>query len=225
MKSNDDLIAFFSFAFLQRRRSKAQLLQDLWVLFQTKEKRAGYFVEFGACDGVSLSNTLLLEKEYGWHGILAEPDPRWHKDLQANRDCQISRKCVYSESGQMIRFSCATIPELSRISDIVPDDSHERSKNRTAADVVNVEIISLLDLLREANAPKEIDYLSIDTEGSEELILRKFDFEAYQFGLITVEHAGETTKREAIYKLLTQQGYQRWHKEMSRWDDWYVLQK
>ena len=71
----DDMIAFFSFAFLNRRRSRAQILQDLWVLFQSREKHGGYFVEFGACDGLSLSNTFLLEKEYGWTGILAEPAP------------------------------------------------------------------------------------------------------------------------------------------------------
>lgn len=219
----DDLIAFFSFAFLNRHRSRAQILQDLWVLHQTQEKRSGYFVEFGACDGLSLSNTLLLEKGYGWTGILAEPDPRWHEALYKNRSCHISTKCVHSASGEIMSFSCATIPELSRITDVVPDDSHERSGNRRQAENVNVETITLLDLLREAEAPGYIDYLSIDTEGSEELILRDFDFSAYRFGLITIEHAGEQKKRNAIFKLLTKHGYRRWYPEMSRWDDWYVL--
>ena len=66
--------------------SNAQLLQDLWVLYELKEKRNGYFVEFGACDGMSLSNTLLLEKTFGWQGALAEPARAWHAALYANRE-------------------------------------------------------------------------------------------------------------------------------------------
>jgi FkbM family methyltransferase len=218
----DDMIAFFSFAFLNRRRSRAQILQDLWVLFQSREKHGGYFVEFGACDGLSLSNTFLLEKEYGWTGILAEPAPLWHEALHENRSCHISTKCVYDASGKAIPFSCSTIPELSRISTVVPDDSHERSGNRKEGQCVEVETITLMDLLKEAKAPEYIDYLSIDTEGSEELILRDFDFDAYRFGYITIEHAGEQKKRDAIFNLLTRNGYTRWHPEMSRWDDWYI---
>ncbi len=219
----DELIAFFSFAFLQRQRSHAQILQDLWVLFQTHEKYNGFFVEFGACDGVSLSNTLLLEKDYGWRGILAEPNPRWHEALYANRKVRISTRCVHQKSGETTLFSCTTIPELSRISDVIPDDIHERTGNRKQEQCIEVETISLLDLLRENDAPEYIDFLSIDTEGSEELILRTFDFTRYRFGLITIEHAGEQKKRDGIFEFLAKNGYTRWHPELSRWDDWYVL--
>ncbi len=59
---------FLSFATRMAPYSNAQLMQDLWVLYELQEKRNGYFVEFGACDGVSLSNTLLLEKTYAWQG-------------------------------------------------------------------------------------------------------------------------------------------------------------
>jgi hypothetical protein len=51
------------------RSSKAQLRQDIFVLNELNFKRDGYFVEFGATNGVDLSNTYLLEKGYNWKGI------------------------------------------------------------------------------------------------------------------------------------------------------------
>ena len=61
--------------------SKAQLHQDLFVLSELGLKRSGYFVEFGAASGESLSNTHLLEKSFDWQGILAEPAKYWHPAL------------------------------------------------------------------------------------------------------------------------------------------------
>lgn len=214
---------FFSFCMLHRGQSKSQIFQDLWVLSMSGEKRDGFFVEFGACDGKSLSNTLLLEQSYGWTGILAEPDPIWHDRLKANRKCQISELCVYHTSGEKISFSSVpSFPELSRITEVVPSDVHEGNGNRSNPTELMVDTISLADLLRRYEAPKVIDYLSIDTEGSEFDILQAFDFDAYRFNYITVEHAGETTKRENIKTLLEGNGYRRWWPELSQWDDWYV---
>ena len=189
----------------------------------TQEKKQGYFVEFGACDGRLLSNSLLLERQYDWAGLLAEPNPVWHHDLEKNRTCAIDKRCVYTNTGETVAFtSTPKAPELSRISNIVPDDVHERNGNRDNKETIDVETVSLLDLLTEHKAPAFIDYLSIDTEGSEYEILKAFDFNAYTFGLITVEHAGENSKREHLQSLLTERGYQRWRPVLSRWDDWYV---
>lgn len=170
------------------------------------------------------SNTFLLEKEHGWTGILAEPNPAWHSGLRSNRSCSISEKCVYSATGNKVYFdSVVAMPELSRISNIAPDDVHERNGNRSEKEVIEVDTISLFDLLREFQAPKIIDYLSIDTEGSELEILKAFNFERYKFRLISVEHSGEVNRCNGILNLLEENGYRRWRPELTRWDDWYVL--
>ena len=80
------------------KESKAQLKQDVFALIENDFKRDGFFVEFGAANGVHLSNTYLLEKEFGWRGILAEPARMWHADLQRNRTCAIEMDCVWSKS-------------------------------------------------------------------------------------------------------------------------------
>jgi FkbM family methyltransferase len=198
-------------------KTKAQACQDLLVLFLSKEKRNGYFVEFGATNGITLSNTYLLESAYAWNGILAEPAIKWHRNLKDNRHCIIDTRCVFSTSGLELPFLETSIGELSTISQFASIDGHDRNDHES----YKVISISLEDLLREHNAPNIIDYLSIDTEGSEYEILNSFDFSSYQFNIISVEH-NYTAARQAIYKLLTKQGYQRIFEDFSMWDDWYI---
>ena len=78
-----------------------------------------------------------------------------------------------------------------------------------------------MDLLDVNNAPKNIEYLSIDTEGSELEILSAFDFSKYHIKVITVEH-NFTNKRKSIYRLLSDNGFTRVFEEFSKYDDWYI---
>ena len=202
------------------RKSMSQLRQDLFVLCETDFMRGGYFVEFGATNGHSLSNTHLLEKEFSWSGILAEPALVWHSELHANRpNSSIEELCVWSDSDSLLEFSETTDPELSTL-DFFGSIDHSVAKARKVRSY-NVQTISLLDLLRKYNAPKHIDYLSIDTEGSEFEILNSFDFTEYSFGVITCEH-NYGINRERIHKLLCRNGYSRKLEKLSLFDDWYV---
>lgn len=97
--------------------SRSQLSQDLFVLYQTNLKRNGFFVEFGATDGVSLSNTYLLEKHFQWNGIVAEPGRSWHEKLEGNRNCIVDKRCVWRSSGEVVDFADASVHELSTIAE------------------------------------------------------------------------------------------------------------
>ena len=63
-------------------------------------------------------------------------------------------------------------------------------------------VMMLLDLLAAHNCPREIDYLSIDTEGSELPILNAFDFSKYDIKIVTVEHNYCEPDRQQIHDLL-----------------------
>jgi hypothetical protein len=216
-----DLIHFIEWALPRAGSTKAQLFQDLWVLWELREKRGGYFCEFGATNGIDLSNTYLLENEFGWNGILAEPNPIYHAGLNRDRRCHISSKCVYGSSGQTMQFSCASIPHLSRLLDVVPDDQHERTGRRVSEQIIEVEAISLNDLLDQYCAPVHIDYISMDTEGSEFEILSRFDFARRTVATFSIEH-NFSTARERIHALLTSHGYVRRFEHLSQFDDWYI---
>ena len=201
------------------RHSKSQLGQDILALSVTGVDGPGFFVEFGAADGVALSNSHILEKQFGWSGILCEPSKSWHQALWRNRDCTIDTRCVYSASGQKIGFSENYLGELSAITEYAEPNSHGLLKRTTSS--YEVDTISLQDLLVSHGAPKYIEFLSIDTEGSEFEILKSFDFQSYRFGAICVEHNFADT-REKINGLLLANGYQQVHADLSDFDDWYI---
>jgi FkbM family methyltransferase len=182
-------------------------------------KRDGFFVEFGATNGIDLSNTYLLEKEFGWKGILAEPAKRWHEELRKNRNSYVETDCVWSNTGSVLTFNEVDSGELSTIASFSSSDDHREARQR--GNSYTVKTISLEDLLEKYHAPKDIDYLSIDTEGSEYAILSNFNFDKYRIKVITCEH-NFTSAQEKIFSLLQRNGYVRKFPEFSRVDDWYV---
>jgi len=198
---------------------KAQIQQDLFVLLALEFKHKGYFVEFGATNGEYMSNSWILENEFGWNGIVAEPGALWHDDLKNNRNCKISTKCIWKDSGEKILFNEAKDGGFSTINKYTSGDNH--SELRKGGKQYYVETISLNDLLESFEAPRKIDYLSIDTEGSEYDILNSFDFDKWDISVITVEH-NYTDNRDKIQLLLVSKGYIRVLSSISQFDDWYV---
>lgn len=220
--------AFFDIAFLKAmepearspcidllEHSNAHLRQDILAAAMTGFKRGGFFIEYGATNGVELNNTLMLENELGWTGILAEPARMWHSDLKANRHCTIETRCVWRASGETLRFTEAPRGENSGIS------SYVSTTRKLRGNSYDVTTISLNDLLAEHNAPDVVDYMSVDTEGSEFEILNAVDWDRWSFRVMTVEH-NHAPQRADIYALLTSKGYRRVFEDISNFDDWYL---
>jgi hypothetical protein len=207
--------------------SRAQIAQDLFVLSETYNSNTPhYFVEFGATDGIKLSNTYMLEKHLGWTGILAEPAKIWKDELSRNRQCHLDFRCVAPVEGQLLPFvevgyQSGGSPELSGMVNFSKGDHFARLRAKSS-NVYQVKTVTLEALLCHYNAPYNIGYLSIDTEGSELAILQGFPFDRYRFDVITVEHGWNIAKRKSLFNLLLSNGYVRKHRELSCWDDWYV---
>jgi FkbM family methyltransferase len=199
--------------------SKAHLRQDIFVLFELQFKRNGYFVEFGAANGVRSSNTYLLEKQFGWTGILSEPARIFHDHLRESRRARIDTRCVWKESGKLIEFLECSEPELSTVEQFSSADMHVNA--RQDGQTYMVETVSLMDLLAHNNAPLEIDYLSIDTEGTELDILSEFDFSKYTISVVTCEH-NYSPRRDKLASLFAKNGYERKFQNISKFDDWFV---
>jgi FkbM family methyltransferase len=201
------------------RASKSQIGQDIFALSELGPVQGGFFIEFGATNGVDRSNTWMMEKHLGWKGILAEPARCWHLELAKNRGCVIEHRCVWKATGEKLTFSEVTDPELSTLTSFSGDDFHAAA--RKSHRNYEVETISLNELLRAHQAPEVIDFFSIDTEGSELDILAAFDFSGHRFKVIVCEH-NYAPIREQIHALLAAKGYERKYPDLSRFDDWYV---
>jgi FkbM family methyltransferase len=218
-RSDDETAPFLQFCLDRLMQSRSDLLQDLWVLYETQCLRGAVFVEFGAADGLSGSNSHMLETHYGWRGLLAEPARSWRAELANNRHCLIDHRCVTARTGDKVLFrDCAERP-LSTIDAYRSADRF--GGKRAGARRYEVDTVSLNDLLAE-HGLETVDYLSVDTEGSELMILSAFDFVRFRPGLITVEHGYEPERRAGLHDLLSSRGYRRKYEALSQIDDWYV---
>ena len=201
--------------------SQSQRGQELLVMALLSPKNDGFFVEFGAVDGILNSNTLILEKKLGWRGIVAEAANRWQTELKANRKCCVDTRCVWSVSGHYLEFA-----ETKQWADgsTIRHFQNADGANRDDVEIYSVETVSLLDLLKTHQAPKYIDFLSIDTEGSENEILEAFDFTQYSFGLICVEHNFNQAKQKSIQNTMELNGYSllSLDREIFGPDDWFI---
>jgi FkbM family methyltransferase len=197
----------------------SQLGQDIFVLF-CLGKKPGFFVEFGACDGIILSNTFLLETYYGWNGILAEPSKHYNQVLRRKRDCVIEDLCISDKTGDVVKF--IDVENFQMVSGMKEDafkDNWSDIRNKHGVEY-EVNTISLKDLLDKYDAPNIIDYISIDTEGSEYKILKAYDF-SREFNVLTIEH-NHTENKNLIESLLPEKGYVQILHNQSRHDAWFV---
>lgn len=197
--------------------SNSQLWQDVLVTYLF-DGESGTFFDIGAADGKTMSNTYLLEKSYGWGGVVVEPAHYWWERLKINRNCAIELASAWSQSGMSLKFLETLDPLVSSLDATLPDDSHASSRH--LAKEYLVDTLSANDILTKHGVTK-VDYLSLDTEGSEYSILSKCDLLDFGVKFITVEH-NNTAQYYRIHGFLVDKGYKQILKNFSNWEAWFV---
>lgn len=205
---------FFRFAISRISAYKSQKGQDRWVLETLRNKEGGYFVDLAASDGVTFSNTWVLEKKFGWDGIAIEPNPYFFPNLVRSRSCKVLELVVDSEAG-VAPFRI----DIGGLGGIVADDTANNARLRgdqlEHAEIAQLPAKTLTEVLDEAGAPATMDYLSLDVEGAEERVIRGLDLDRYTFYCMTIEQPNEEVNR-----LLLDHGYRFVKNEMC--DTFYV---
>jgi FkbM family methyltransferase len=200
----------------------SQLGQDRFIDEFFKEKRNGVFVDIGAHEGVHISNTFFLEKERGWTGICIEPLPVEFKKLNENRNSINLNVGVSDFDGEAdFTYIEGYANMLSGISEKHNQAHRERILNEVnhyggKINNIKVPIRKLQGILDEHNS-LDVDFCSIDTEGSEFNIVKSIDFSRTNIKVFIIENNyNETTIKE----FLETKGYSLYKK--LGWDDVFI---
>lgn len=168
-----------------------------------------FFLDIGAHDGVTYSNSYFFEKERNWTGICIEPIEKVFKSLVQNRNC-IKVNCAISEKeGEEIFLKAEGYAEmLSGLKKNYNKNHIERLQKVIKSkggkvEEVKVKTRNINNILIENNI-KEIDFCSIDTEGSELMILETISFEKFIIKSLSVEN---NYKENSIGNFLKTKGY------------------
>jgi FkbM family methyltransferase len=170
-----------------------------------------FFVDIGANDGLTWSNSLEIERQLEWQGIAIEPHPTIFQQLINNRKCKCINIAVSDVEAELDFFAIEGTWEANMLSGLLSNycDRHkarvmdEYKRYNGVATTVKVKTRPLQDILDDNNISK-IDYLSIDTEGSEIPILKSVNFEKTDITLISVE---ANYDRDPLDKILMPYGF------------------
>lgn len=186
--------------------------QDAFVVEYFGGRRGGFFLDSGASDGRSGSNSKMLEESFGWSGICVEPNDELFAAMAAHRRCHTLNCCLYDRDGEVDFLEAARV--FGGIVEAYDPGHLDYARHMIAArwprDVgagpVSKPARTIRGILDAVRAPRVIDYWSLDTEGSELALLQSFPFGDYRFELLTVEH-NFTPDRHRIRSYLATRGY------------------
>lgn len=190
--------------------SKSENGQDIFALFANNFKSGGQFLEFGAYDGFNFSNTYLLEKNFGWHGLLIDPIPNHFDIMNSTRICQKLLGAVTPDKQKTVTVVESSASNLSKI-----------AERKILTKVHTVPAFTLTEILEKYFPSKNLDFLSIDTEGNDIEILKSINIFDYRIKSICVEHNYRVGSEEVI-DYMEKVGYKLAFKKFSKNDYWFV---
>jgi FkbM family methyltransferase len=180
--------------------SKAQHAEDLFVYHHFfYGKGSGTFLEMGALDGVTYSNTWMFEKVLGWSGVLIEPSPPEYEKLKAARPNQLTVNSAVCDSPTMVHFIANKA--VGGIYEFMEPEFVRRWHAKYAQNPGLIDELPLVlcmplsDVLHRFGI-KHIDFWSLDVEGAEHKVLETIDFDSISFDVIIVEASGDNQRRD-----------------------------
>eukprot|EP01084_Bolivina_argentea_P153385 267457_1 len=200
---------------------RSKLFENILIyyhLFNITNSRSPYFIELGGHDGITESNTAILDFCLNWNGMLIEGNPRIYTKLMDNRPSTtkmlLAPSCLDDNLG--IKFSSSLSSTMSGISGVV--------EYRGYIDYVHCGPLQIY--FNDLNI-KHIEYFSLDVEGSENSVLQTIDFQKTQIDIMEIEAynrmcRNECPKRDQFRQFMIQQhGYNVIHDMVPR-DDVFV---
>lgn len=194
----------------------SQIEQDKYYIENIiKFKRHGKFLDVGANDGITESNTYCLEKDFGWSGICIEGNQELAKICSYNRPNSIVSCSLVWSSEEYVNFVEPKNGKnlLSRIDNIawnkgyfVDDFVDPITSKRKTTTIKNIL----------GAGDHYFDYFSLDVEGAELEALKGIDWNTTRFGFMTIEYGNRQHYKNFIISFLQKVGY-KIHR-INKWD-------
>ncbi|EMR03692.1 FkbM family methyltransferase [Cesiribacter andamanensis] len=211
---------------MTKHKFYSQYGQDQYIYQKFfKGQESGFFIEIGANDGITYSNTYFFEKECGWNGLCIEPHPSAYAKLEQNRNCLTMNICVSNKVGINEFLKIEGYAEMLSGLNEKYDDAHiERINNSIQIHGGKKDIIEIpckrLDQILDENNISKVDFCSIDTEGGELEIIESADLHYRDINVFTIEnnYFGDDLK-----KMMAKYGYKQVNKLVC--DEIYVRKR
>lgn len=178
-------------------------------LFEGQKNYKGFFVDVGAHHPYRFSNTLHFYQK-GWRGINIEPTPGAIKAFNTFRSKDINLNIGISDHQGKLTFYCFNEPALNGFSKELSEERNNTSKKYKIIKEVDVETYPLSDILdKYVPAGQKIDFLTIDVEGLDLMVLKSNNWDKYKPSYILVEDKIDFTNLSdsEVYRYLDEHGY------------------
>lgn len=164
------------------------------VLTILNNKRRGFFIECGALDGEIRSNTLFMEQNLDWEGVLIEGDPQNFKSvLTKHRKAWAVPACL------------STLPHPMTVKFSQNFNQGRISENQVEG--VQVQCLPIYSILAALNRTV-VDYFSLDIEGDELAVLKTIPWDSVHIQTLSVEFIHGKEGKEKIREYMADQGYE-----------------
>ncbi len=177
--------------------------------YEAKKNYKGFYVDVGAHHPYRYSNTNYFYKK-GWKGINIEPTPGAIRAFKIFRKRDINLNIGISDKSDKLLFYCFNEPALNGFSKEVSEERDKTSTRYKIIEEIEVETQPLSAVL-DKYLPKnqQIDFLSIDVEGLDLLVLKSNDWKKYKPAYILVEDSINFTSLadSEVHEFLEKQGY------------------
>lgn len=196
--------------------SQSGAVEEIFGIY-TPDNPRPFYIEIGCWDGELISQSKFLE-EKGWKGICIDPFPRNFE----KRNCILIDKAIdglHTGKKPFIKVSIdrrygGDVSYFSGFKETIQNGKAYNNDTiwnliQTHCDYEEIEVntISVRDFFNTYNIPHHVEFLSVDTEGSEYNILKEINYEEYSFDFIMAEHNNSTESKYGIKNLLESKGY------------------
>lgn len=160
--------------------------KKIFNFLKKEEGEKGFFIDIGAHDGVTYSNSNAFEKHFNWNGICIEPHPIVFEKLKENRNCILENCAISNIEGELEFIAASGYAEMLsgfNREDVIKDSLKNQKGSYEKIKVNTYRLDTILNRYDVSTA----DFCSIDVEGNEMNVIKSLNWDNYRIKYLCIE--------------------------------------